>query len=169
MRIERTGIALLLAIATAGCSLAAPLYDRQMADADHQACAPVNAPPAAGETACFTLFEEDAQGRRAWSGGALNPGRTLIAVHNPAAPGCAARHTHLTVSGSAAGAGSMELAVWDGMARPGHSRVATWGAAFPRRTLALAGIDHVTLLPAGARVRMLEGSFDPASLCFKGY
>ncbi len=169
MRIERTGIVLLLAVATAGCSIAAPLYDRQMADADHQACAPVNAPPVAGETSCFTLLEEDGQGRRGWSGGALTPGRTLIAVHNPAAPGCAARHTHLTVTGAASGAGRMELAVWDGMARPGHSRVATWGTGFSRRTLGLAGIDHVTLMPAGARIQVLEGSFDPASLCFKGY
>jgi hypothetical protein len=169
MRIERAGLVGLLAIATAGCSIAAPLYDRQMADADHQACAPINAPPAAGETSCFNLFEEDSSGRRAWSGGALTPGRTLIAVHNPAAPGCAARHSHLTVTGAAPGGGRMELAVWDGMARAGHSRVATWGTGFPRRTLALAGIDHVTLMPAGARVRMLEGSFDPASLCFKGY
>lgn len=169
MRIERTGFALLLAVATAGCSLAAPLYDRRMADADHQACAPVNAPPVAGAAICFTLFEEDARGRRSWSGGALTPGRTLIAVHNPAAPGCAARHTHLTVTGAAADAGRMELAVWDGIARPGHSRVATWGAGFAQRTLALASIDHVTLMPAGARVRMLEGRFDPAELCFKGY
>ncbi len=169
MLIERTGIAGMLALAATGCSLAAPLYDRQMADAHHQACTAVNAPAADGTVPCFTLFEEDAQGRRVWSGGALTPGRTLIAVHNPAAPGCAARHTHLTIAGSAPAAGRMELAVWDGMARPGHSRVATWSAGFGNRTLALASIDHVNLMPAGARVRMLEGGFDPASLCFKGY
>lgn len=169
MATERVGIAVLLAIATSGCSIAAPLFDRQMANADDQACAAVNAPATAGAAQCFTLLEEDAGGRRAWSGGALTPGRTLVAVYNSAVPGCAARHTHLTVTGSAAGAGRMELAVWDGMARPGHSRVATWGTGFSRRTLALAGIDHVTLLPAGARVRVLEGSFDPADLCFKGY
>ncbi len=169
MRIERIGMTALLALAAAGCSLAAPLYDRQMADADHQACAAVNAPAPAGSAQCFTLFEEDGEGRRTWSGGALTPGRTLIAVHNPAIAGCAARHTHLTVTGAAPGAGQMELAVWDGIARPGHGRTATWGAAFPRRTLALASIDHVTLLPAGARIRMLDGSFDPAELCFKGY
>lgn len=169
MRIERAGFTGVLAIATAGCSLAAPLYDRQMADADHQACAAVNAPAPPGSTQCFALYEEDSGGRRTWSGGPLTPGRTLIAVHNPAAPGCAARHTHLTVTGSAAGAGRIELAVWDGMARPGHSRIAGWRAAFPQRTLVLASIDHVTLMPAGARIRTLDGSFDPASLCFKGY
>ena len=169
MRVERTGIAGMLALAATGCSLAAPLYDRQMADAEHQACAAVNAAPPAGATQCFALYEEDAQGRRAWSGGALTPGRTLIAVHNVAAPGCAARHTHLTVTGAAPAAGQLELAVWDGMARPGHSRIATWGSGFSQRTIALAGIDHVTLMPAGARVRVLEGSFDPANLCFKGY
>lgn len=164
-RFAASGLALWLG----GCSLAAPLYDRQMADADHQACAAVNAPAPAGATQCFVLYEEDEAGRRAWSGGALAPGRTLIAVHNPAEPGCAARHTHLTVTGAAPGAGRMELAVWDGLGRPGHARVATWGTGSVSRTFALAGIDHVTLMPAGARIRMLDGSFDPAGLCFKGY
>lgn len=153
-----------------GCSLAAPLHDRQMADAEHQACMTVNAPAAAGAAQCFTLFEEDGGGRRAWSGGALTPGRILVAVHAPAAaPSCAARHTHLTVTGSTSGAGRLELATWDGMGRPGHARIATWGAPFAQRTLALASIDNVVMMPAGARVRVLDGNFDPAGLCFKGY
>lgn len=167
---RKAGASGLALLSLCGCSLAAPLYDRQMADAEHQACVPVNESPAEGAARCFTLFEEDEAGRRVWSGGTLTPGRTLIAVHAPtAAPACAARHTHLTVTGSTSGAGRLELATWDGMGRPGHARVATWGASFAQRTLALAGIDGVTMMPAGARVRVLDGSFDPASLCFKGY
>lgn len=170
MRIDRTGSAVLMGLAAGGCSLVAPLYDRQMADAPHAACAAVNVPAAQGARQCFTLFEEDAGGaRRAWSGGALEPGRTLIAVHRPGEEGCAARHTHLTVTGSSPGAGRIELAAWDGMGRPGHARTPRWRAPFARRTYALASIDSATMMPAGARIRVLEGSFDPAALCFKGY
>jgi hypothetical protein len=174
----RVGGAVLLALLAGGCGIVSPLYDRQMADAPLAACAAVNgahplAAPAGASTApqCFTLFEETGDGsRRPWSGGALTPGRTLVAWHQPGAgPGCAARFTHLTVTGASPGAGRAELATWDPVGLPGHQREVRWGRAYQARTFALASIDHATMIPGGARIRVLEGSLDPASICFKGY
>lgn len=176
MPIGRGAGAAMLALAVAGCGIVAPLYDRTMADAPHQSCAAVNGPhPLAGRSAaappqCFALFEENEAGARAaWSGGALTAGRTLVAVHQPAVAGCGGRFTHLTVSGASDGPGRAMLSAWDGIGRIGHGREATWGQGFASRTLALASVDSAILMPAGARVRVTAGRFDPASLCFKSY
>jgi len=161
-----------------GCSIVSPLHDADMIDAVHQACVGVNGPnpraAAAGAAAaphCFMLLEEDAAGnRRDWSGGPLTPGRTLVAWHQPARDkSCAARFTHLTLTGRSDGAGRAELATWDPAGRPGHQRTVRWERPFAERTFGLASIDSVIMAPAGARIRVLEGQFDPANLCFKAY
>jgi len=169
--------AIVALLALGGCTIARPLVDREMADAPRAACASVNGghqlPMPAGAAAppqCFVLAEQLDDGRRqAWSGGALRPGRTLIAIHQPGAKDCGGRFTHLTVTGGSAGRGEIELATWDPAARPGHMRRHRWQSAFARRTLGLASIDHPTMAAAGARIRVLDGSFDPANICFKSY
>jgi hypothetical protein len=182
----RSRSAVLLALALSGCTIARPLIDRDMTKAPRAACAAVNGAhpllmrPQAGAAAetveagaptqCFMLAEELEGGRRqAWSGGPLRPGRTLIAIHQPGDTDCKGRFTHLTVSGASAGAGQIELATWDAAARPGHKRPVRWDRPFGDRTFALASIDNAVMGPAGARIRVLEGSFDPANLCFKSY
>jgi hypothetical protein len=186
MKQVRRGGALALVLVLSGCTIARPLIDRDMSKAPRAACAAVNGdhpllmrprPGAPADTVeagapsqCFVLAEELENGRRqAWSGGPLRPGRTLIAVHQPADPDCKGRFTHLTVTGASSGAGQAELATWDLAARPGHSRPVRWEGAFAERTFALASIDNTIMGPAGARLRVLEGSFDPANLCFKSY
>jgi hypothetical protein len=44
MRIGRAFGAPLLSLAASGCMIAAPLYDRRMADAPNASCVAVNAP-----------------------------------------------------------------------------------------------------------------------------
>lgn len=165
MRANGMGAAV-LALAAGGCAIVGPLYDRQMRDAPRAACAAANG---SGDQ-CFVLLEEGPGGvRRAWSGGALGPGRALVAIHQPGREGCGGRFTHLTVSGASDGAGRAELSIWDPLGRPGHQRAVRWDRGFASRDFALASIDNVTMLPAGARLRMLEGGFTPANLCFKSY
>ncbi len=118
---------------------------------------------------CFALFEESDGRRQGWSGGALRPGRTLIAVHQAGDTDCKGRFSHFTVAGGSAGAGHLELATWDPVGRPGHSRQHRWERGFAQRTLGVASIDHPTMAPAGVRIRVLDGSFDPANICFKSY
>lgn len=173
---RRGGSALVAALALSGCTIAKPLIDRQMADAPDAACAVANGQQApqivapSGPTAqCFALHEEVDGRRQPWSGGALQPGRTLLAIHQAGVEGCKGRFTHLTVTGGSPGAGQIELATWDMIARPGHSREHRWDRGFARRTLGMASIDSVTMAPAGVRIRALAGSFEPASLCFKSY
>jgi hypothetical protein len=172
------GGTVLLGLLAGGCSIVSPLHDRQMLDATYAACVGVNGThprsAAAGATAapqCFSLFEETADGqRRAWSGGPLTPGRTLVAWHQPGADAsCAGRFTHMTLTGASTGAGRAELATWDPIGRPGHHRQVRWGRGFADRTFALASIDAVTMAAAGARVRVVEGQLDPQNLCFKRY
>jgi hypothetical protein len=173
------------AVALSGCTIVRPLIDREMAKAPHAACAAVNGehpllmrarpgvPADQVETGapaqCFALFEEQDGRRRAWSGGALQPGRTLIAVHEGADADCKGRFSHFTVTGGSAGAGQLELATWDPAARPGHMRQHRWERGFAQRSLGIASIDTPTMAPAGVRVRVLAGSFDPASICLKSY
>lgn len=178
--------ACLAALALSGCTIVRPLIDREMADAPHAACAAVNGEhpllmraragvpaeqvEAGAPSQCFALHEEGEDGRRrAWTGGALTPGRTLIAIHDAGDQDCKGRFTHLTVTGGSAGAGQLELATWDLAARPGHMRRHSWERGFTQRTLGLASLDHPTMAPVGARIRVLAGSFDPAHLCFKSY
>ena len=182
----RRGSAFLLALALSGCTIARPLIDRDMSKAPHAACAAVNGDhpllmrPHAGAAAdtveagappqCFVLAEELDNGRRQkWSGGPLRPGRTLIAIHQPADPDCKGRFTHLTLTGASAGAGQVELSTWDLLARAGHVRPMRWDRPFGARIFTLGSIDSATMNPAGARIRVLEGSLDPANLCFKSY
>jgi hypothetical protein len=177
MKQVRRGSAVLLALVLGGCTIARPLVDRDMSKAPRAACAAVNGahpltvrPDASAPPQCFVLAEELENGRRqAWSGGPLRPGRTLIAIHQPGGAGCKGRFTHLTVGGASAGAGQLELATWDGAARAEHRRVERWERAFGERTIGLASIDSAIMTPAGARIRVLEGSFEPAHLCFKSY
>ena len=154
-----------------GCAVVSPVLDRDMSHAPNAACATVNRDAALVQAPanCFALAEEDGSGRRqAWSGGALTPGRTLIAILQPGS-GCAGTFSHLTLTGSSPGPGSLHLAAWDLHGRIGHARTATWSSGFASRTLALAGIESATMNPAGARIRVTEGSFDPAQICFKSY
>ena len=154
-----------------GCAVVSPVIDRDMSHAPNAACATLDRDAALVQAPanCFALAEEDESGRRqAWSGGALAPGRTLIAVLQPGT-GCAGTFSHLTLTGASPGPGRAELSVWDLHGRIGHARTATWGSGFARRTLALAGIETTILSPAGARIRVTEGRFDPAQLCFKSY
>jgi hypothetical protein len=44
-----------------------------------------------------------------------------------------------------------------------------WERGFRAAHLRLASIDNATMTPAGVRIRVLAGSFDPANLCFKSY
>ena len=179
-QVRRGGGALVAALALSGCTIAKPLIDRQMAEAPNAACAAINGHhplPArtdasasqAAPAQCFALHEEVDGRRQKWSGGPLQPGRTLIAIHQAAAEGCKGRLTHLTVTGGSRGAGQLELATWDSIARPGHSRQHRWERGFAQRTLGMASIDSATMAPAGVRIRALAGSFDPANLCFKSY
>jgi hypothetical protein len=185
MRFGETGGAFLLGLMLSACAIVSPLVDRSMGDAPNAACAAVNgdhplvmrprpgASPAAVEAGapeqCFALAEELADGtRRAWSGGALQPGRTLIAVHRPGGD-CGGTFSHLSVTGASAGAGSAELATWDQHGRTGHQRVVRWNRGFESRSFALASVGSAIMSPAGARIRVIDGSFDPASLCFKSY
>lgn len=179
-----TGGAFIVGLMLSACAVVGPLTDRTMTDAPHQACAQVNgivpsgggpagtigevsAPPVV-PAQCFALAEEAAGVRREWSGGALEPGRTLIAVHR-AGPGCGGTFSHLTVSGASAEAGRMELATWDLHARPGHQRVVEWREGFGDRSFALADIGSVLMNPAGARITVQEGAFDPRTICFRSY
>ena len=173
------------ALALSGCAVVRPLIDREMAKAPHAACAAVNgAHPllmraragvpadqveAGAPTQCFALLEEQDGGRRAWSGGALQPGRTLVAVHQEAEADCKGRFTHFTVAGGSPGAGQLELTTWDPVGRPGHTRQHRWERGFAQRTLGIASIDTPTMAAAGVRVRVLAGSFDPANICLKSY
>jgi hypothetical protein len=154
----------------AGCAVVSPLLDRDMSKAPNMACVAVNGrSPAATAAQCFVLAEENVDGRRQrWSGGALAPGRTLVAVLQPG-PACGGTLSHLTVTGSSPGAGRAELSTWDAVGRPGHRREVQWRQGFAERTLTMASIESATMNPAGARVRITEGSFDPASLCFRSY
>ena len=93
----------------------------------------------------------------------------MVAIHQGGAPGCGGRFTHLTVTGASDAAGQAELATWDPAGRPGHQRRVRWDRPFAQRSFALASIDSATMLPGGARIRMLEGGFTPATLCFKSY
>lgn len=173
------GASTALVLALGGCTIARPLLDRQMADAPVAACASVNGahPLAAagggtpdGPPQCFLLFEEGEDWKRAkWSGGALRPGRTLIAIHKGGEKKCQGRFTHLIVTGGSAEAGQLELATWDVAARPGHMRGHRSERPFAQRTFGLASIDSATMYPVGARIRVTKGSFDPAGLCFKSY
>ncbi len=168
MQLGRAGGATLVAMLASGCAIVGPLYDRQMHDAPRSACIALDEAPA--PTQCFALIEEWANGtRREWSGGTLQPGRTLLAIHQAGRAGCGGRFSHLTVTGSSDRVGQAELATWDGIGRPGHSRRVRWNAPFVGRTYALASIDSVMMAPGGARIRVLDGSFDPASLCLKSY
>jgi hypothetical protein len=170
----RGGIAVVAALALSGCTIAKPLIDRQMANAPNAACVAINgqrlvAADAAAGAQCFALHEEVDGRRQPWSGGALEPGRTLLAIHQPATSGCAGRFTHLTVTGASPGPGQLELATWDILARAGHNRQHRWERGFAQRTLGIASIDSATMTPTGVRIRALAGSFDPANLCFKSY
>jgi hypothetical protein len=181
----RQSSALVAALALSGCTLARPLIDREMAKAPNAACAAVNGEhpllmraragvpaeqvEAGAPSQCFALFEEQDGRRQAWSGGALQPGRTLIAVHDAADADCKGRFTHFNVAGGSAGAGELELETWDVAARPGHMRRHRWERGFGQRNFGLASIDHPTMAPAGVRIRVLTGSFDPANICFKSY
>ncbi len=191
MRFGRIGGLFVTGLMLSGCAvvgpIVGPLLDSGMNDAPHAACAAINGehprimrprPGAAPESVeagapaqCFVLAEELADGsRRAWSGGALRPGRTLLAIHQPDADSeCAGTFTHLTVSGAAQGAGRAELSAWDMHARPGHSRAISWSRSFARRDFALASIGSTLMNPAGTRIRVIEGNFDPANLCFKSH
>jgi hypothetical protein len=171
---KRGGSALVAALALSGCTIAKPLIDRRMAEAPNAACVAVNGrqPVVEGAAAggrCFALHEEVDGRRQPWSGGALQPGRTLLAIHQPGTSGCAGRFTHLTVTGASPGPGQLELATWDMLARAGHNRQHRWERGFAQRTLGMASIDSATMTPAGVRIRALAGSFDPANLCFKSY
>lgn len=160
---------MLALLGTGGCAVVSPLIDRDMSKAPNSACADLAVPAPAGERPCFVLVEEDAAGARSeWRGGRLTPERTLVAVYRPG-EGCDGRFSHLTVTGTATESGRAALSVWDTLGRVGHMRAVRWRTPFPLRTLVLAGIDSATLNPAGARVRVTEGSFDPATLCFRSY
>lgn len=185
MSLLKRGSALVAALALSGCTIVRPLIDRDMAKAPNAACAAVNGEhpllmraragvpaeqvEAGAPTQCFSLHEESEGTSRAWSGGALQPGRTLIAIHQAGDVDCKGRFTHVTFTGASPGAGELEVATWDVAARPGHMRKHRWDGGFPRRNLGLASIDHPTMAPAGIRIRMLSGSFDPADICFKSY
>ena len=168
--IGRASTGAVAALALTGCVIVSPLVDRRMTDAPNAACAVVNAEPVAEARQCFTLIEEDDRGgRKAWTGGELLAGRTLVAIHRGTAEGCTGRFTHFTVTGASAGPGRAELSTWDAIGRPGHGRQVRWGSGFANRTFALASVDSTLMAPAGARVRVTEGRLDPASLCFKSY
>jgi hypothetical protein len=156
-------------LATSGCAVVSPVIDRDMSGAPNLACISVNAQAIEGAPRCFVLAEELPDGsRRAWSGGSLEPGRVLIAIHQPGGQ-CAGTFSHLTVTGASPGAAQAEIATWDGLGRMGHARTLHWDRAFTARTFAMSSIESTTMNPAGARVRVTQGSFDPASLCFKSY
>jgi hypothetical protein len=195
MRFESGG-AFLAGLALCGCAVVGPLYDRQMADARHQACYDFTRAQdwtfAEGQAPqCFAIAEErEVDGRlvrSAWTGGPVTPGRTLLAVYNGAERRCSGERgpidpntppdrptmfTHLTVTGSSDGAGAMRLETWDRIGRPnmgeGHRDVA-WQAGFAGRTFALADIGSVLVNPGGARIRVTEGALAPTQLCFKSY
>ena len=188
IRERKIGAAVLLTIVAGGCAVVGPLYDRSMADAPHAACAAVNGPimaepgtepgnsmdagsgAAAGPrfpAQCFDLSVTEADGvTSSWGGELLTPVRTLIAIHR-AVPGCTGKFTHLTVDGAARGPGRMELATWDLHGRPGHQRTIRWSDGFAHRSLVLADIGSALMNPAGARISVQEGAFDPRSVCFK--
>lgn len=196
MRLGMTGGALLLAALAGACAVVGPLYDRRMGEAPLAACAAVNVAVAAqpGTPAgnvlqagggigpvsmkqCFTLAEEmPGGGRRAWQGGAIGQGQTLIAIYRRE-PGCFGApdrpappiFSHATVTGSSPGAGEAELSVWDLHGRPGHARTLRWSGPFEDRTFVLASAGSVTASPDGIRIRVTQGRLDPANLCFKSY
>jgi len=167
MRYEAGG-AFVVGLMVSACAVVSPLTNPRMTDAPNAACAAVAA-PASAESQCFALAEQLPDGsRRAWTGGALGPGRVLLAIHR-GGEGCTGTFTHLTVRGNASGAGRAELATWDVHARPGHAREVRWDRAFEGRTFALADIGSTLMNPAGARITVREGSFEPTQVCFKSY
>lgn len=167
--LKRTGAGFFLGLGLSGCAATGPLFDQDMSDAPHQACIDLAGAPAPDAPACFLLVSQGSDGARtAWAGGAVAPGRTLVAVHR-GGPGCDGTFTHLTVAGAAPGPGRMELATWDVHARPGHSRTVRWEQGFASREYSLADIGSTLMNPAGARITVQEGAFDPRRICFKSY
>lgn len=170
--IWKTGGIGALALAVSGCAIVSPLYDDRMSDAARAACVDIGA--VAGEApapTCFALYEESSPGRYgAWAGGPLRPGRTLVALRQAGVhPSCGGRFTHLVVTGATDGPGRAELSTWDSLGRPGARRRPSWERAEPVETLVLPTIDGVMMDAAGARMKVIEGRFDPARLCFKSY
>lgn len=194
MRFGETGGAFLLGLLVSACAVVAPLYDRHMGDAPVAACGAINGPAPLGEPdagqreqtgarlaamkQCFTIMEEAPGARpKAWQGGPLRQGQTLIAIYRRE-PGCFGRpgdrtgpriFSHATLTGSSDGAGEAELSTWDSLGRPGHARTLRWNRPFAGRTFALAGIGSTVMNPDGVRIRVTRGSLDPAHLCFKSY
>lgn len=198
MPFSKTGGAFLLALTVGACGVVAPLvgplYDRRMDDAPVAACAAINGPAPLGEPSaeqraqtgsgpaamkqCFTLVEELADGgRRAWQGGPLREGQSMVAIYKRE-PGCFGRpddtagprmFTHATLTGSSPGAGEAELSSWDLHGRAGQARKLRWSGPFQNRTFALAGVGSANMNPDGLRIRVSQGSLDPAHLCFKSY
>lgn len=171
----RKKAAFVLGLGLSGCAVVGPLADRDMSGATAQACVDVAAPgeggaPAAGAAPqCFVLAQQDADGRRAgWTGGPLQPGRALLAVHRAAA-GCQGTFTHLTVEGSSPAPGRAELATWDLHGRAGNQREVRWDAPFQHRSYGLADIGSTLMNPAGARITVHAGSLHIQRLCFRSY
>jgi hypothetical protein len=167
MRYEAGG-AFVVGLMVSACAVVGPLANPRMTDAPTAACVAIAQPaPATGQ--CFTLAEQLPDGtRRPWQGGALAAGQVLLAVHG-GGEACAGTFTHLTVTGNAPGAGRAELATWEVHARPGHAREVRWREGFADRTFALADIGSTLMNPAGARITVREGSFEPRQICFKSY
>ena len=166
MRFEAGG-AFIVGLMVSACAVVGPLSNPRMTDAPNAACASVAAP--AADRQCFVLAEQLPDGsRRAWSGGALQAGQVLLAVHR-GGEGCTGTFTHLTVVANSPAAGRAELASWDLHGRPGHSRVVRWDQGFANRTFALADIGSTLMNPAGARITVQQGTFDPRQICFKSY
>jgi hypothetical protein len=167
MRYEAGG-AFVVGLMLSACAVVGPLANPRMTDAPTAACIAI-ADPAAAANQCFTLAEQRPDGsRRAWTGGTLGPGQVLLAIHGGGAA-CAGTFTHLTVTGDSPGAGRAELATWDLPARPGHAREDRWDRPFAGRTFALADIGSTLMNPAGARITVREGAFEPRQVCFKSY
>lgn len=168
MRVSRRIAAVICAMPLGSCAVFGPVVDRSMDDAPFSACGRFEAAADAAAPQCITFLRPDPEGR--WlpsSSGSLATGDELIAIPS-AAPLCrGGEYTHVVLSGSAAGAGEMRVAVPDGLGRGDRGRRLRWDG--PRRRWAVPNIGTANHLPAGIRISMVAGEVALDEACFKSY
>jgi hypothetical protein len=172
MRVSRRIAAIVFVMPLGSCAVFGPVVDRSMDDAPFSACGRFEAAaaPAADASApqCISFLRQSPDGR--WlpsASGSLAAGDELIAIPS-AAPVCrGGEYTHVVLSGSAGGAGEMQVAVSDAFGRGDRGRRLRWDG--PRRRWTVPNIGTANHLPAGIRISMVAGEAALDEACFKSY
>ncbi|MEA3011651.1 MAG: hypothetical protein QOD42_196 [Sphingomonadales bacterium] len=153
MRISRGIAAILCAAPLAGCAVFGPELDRAMDDAPAIACA---------EPSGFLVLAPDQRSWVPFGAAAIPAGTEVLAL-----PGGTGRYTHVVLTGDSAGAGAMQVAVPDSLARGDRGRILRWRA--PRQRWTVANIGTALHHPAGVRIAVLAGEVRIDRVCFKSY